>query len=200
MDINKLSSINISNEVVDSSTRKEADERMRLVHKRIHDNSHRNVVHHNDGVRVVDGYYRNRIVANRINHLSRRNAVIMDSRRYSTLKNRIYDDLQNTETTEEAVDAVIPYLKNANPEDVLQAAVEILSSIIDNLTSDEDDEDKEPDDEDDEDKEPDDDEDDEDKEPDGDEDDVDRYPAPVNEEPDGDEDDEAGAGVHTGAE
>lgn len=50
------------------------------------------------------------------------------------LKRRLRDDLNETETTQEAVDVVTEYLQEADPEDVIEATVDVLSGVIEGLT------------------------------------------------------------------
>lgn len=60
---------------------------------------------------------------------------------YFALRKRIKDELEETETTEEAIDAAVNVLQESapeNPADVVAAVVEVLSDVMDTLpTSDE---------------------------------------------------------------
>lgn len=57
---------------------------------------------------------------------------------YFALRKRIKDELEETETTEEAIDAAVSVLEEnvaENPADVVAAVVEVLSDVMDTLPS-----------------------------------------------------------------
>lgn len=65
---------------------------------------------------------------------SRRVKRIKDSKAYNRIKRRIKDALEETESTEEAIEAAVGSLDEGAPADqVLSAVVEILGDVIDEL-------------------------------------------------------------------
>lgn len=52
---------------------------------------------------------------------------------FRTLKRKIKDSLDETETTEDAIIAVEQFLDTEEPQEVIQATVEVLADIIDKL-------------------------------------------------------------------
>lgn len=57
------------------------------------------------------------------------------TKNYRALKKKLMDALQETESTSEAVNAAVDMLEGEDPVDVVSAAVEILSGVVDDLYS-----------------------------------------------------------------
>ena len=58
---------------------------------------------------------------------------VADRKSFSKLKKQIKDELEETETTEDAVGVVVNYLDSQEPEDVVRAALEVIGETVDEL-------------------------------------------------------------------
>lgn len=53
--------------------------------------------------------------------------------KFRQLKKKIKDELEETETTAEAVDVIVSYLESQDPKDVIHAAIDVIGQTVDEL-------------------------------------------------------------------